>query len=348
LRAGNASASFRPFFNGSTPRWRPSTITDAPVLLWALQPTDPGQSLSETAATRLARYLVARWGAYSVVWMLGGDGHYRGQRAERWKRIGNAALPGGQQRLATMHPCGQQWVGEEFRGEAWFDLIGYQSGHGDAADHLRWLVQGPPATQWANEPPLPVINLEPNYETHPSYHSQAHFTAREVRRAAYWSLLIAPTAGVTFGHNAIWVWAEEPAVPEGHDAIGPVSPWPEGLDTPGVQSMTTLRRFFDAFAWWRLRPLPELLAHQPGEQDPQRFVVAAATADRDLALLYLPEGSRIRVHTDLLRLPLGARWFNPRTGEWQEIGKVFQANHTFAALDRYDWILCIGDPTQIH
>ena len=59
-------------------------------------------------------------------------------------------------RLVTLHPCGQSWIGEDFRHEPWFDFIGYQSGHGDGDDHLRWLVEGPPARGWSATPPKPA------------------------------------------------------------------------------------------------------------------------------------------------------------------------------------------------
>jgi hypothetical protein len=319
-------------------------LVAAPVLLWTYTESDPGQMLSEADAIRLARYLVARWGAHQVVWLLGGDGDYRGERAERWHRIGTAVFGDRHDRLVTMHPCGQTWVGDEFRAQAWFDFIGYQSGHGDSHGHLQWLLTGPPATDWrqGKEPILPVINLEPNYETHPSYHSDIHFTDYEVRRAAYWSLLVAPPAGVTFGHNAIWVWPEQPEPPEGHARIGPVGPWHTGLYTPGVRCMTVLRRFFDDLDWWRLRPAPELLMEQPGEHDPTRFVAAARTEDGRLAVLYLPTGGSVRLNAQSLVRPTPAHWFNPRTGEWADGGTVVEATHTLTAPDNSDWVLCIA------
>jgi len=317
-------------------------LVAAPVMLWAFGKEDPGQALSEGDAIRLARYLVARWGAHQVVWILAGDGDYQGERSERWKCIGEAAFGDRHDRPVTMHPRGQQWVGDEFRGEAWFDFIGYQSGHGDSPDHLRWLVMGPPAKEWDKEPPLPVVNLEPNYETHPAYHSKRRFTDFEVRRAAYWSLLVAPSAGVTFGHNAIWVWAEEPEVPEGHPRIGTVAPWREGLDTPGVRSMGCLRRFFDPLPWWSLRPAPELLAEQPGEGNPQCFVAAARTEGGELAVVYLSQGGDLPLRLESLKRPAVARWFNPRTGEWTDGGTVEEALPILTAPDSNDWGLCIS------
>lgn len=313
----------------------------APVILWALGERDPGSALPEEDAIRVASYIVARWGAYQVIWFLGGDGNYGGERAERWKKVGRAVFGDQHDRLVTMHPCGQHWVADEFRNEDWFDFIGYQSGHGDSINNLKWLVMGPPTIEWQKKPSRPIVNLEPNYETHPSYHSKKRFTDFEVRRAAYWSLLVAPTAGVTFGHNSIWVWPEEPELPEGHERLGKVAPWREGLDTPGIRSMSALRQFFESITWWQLRPAPELLAEQPGEENPHRFVAAARTDDGGLAVLYLPEGGSITLQAEPLKLPAVAQWFNPRTDEWTDAGVVSKATQNFAAPNNDDWVLCI-------
>jgi hypothetical protein len=317
----------------------------APVLLWALLPTDPGRALAEDDAVRVARYLVARYGAFQAVWFLGGDGRFH-EDPERWKRIGRAAFPeergAGGRRLVTLHPCGQQWVGEIFRGEPWFDFIGYQSGHGDSDDDLRWLTQGPPATDWRNEPALPVINLEPNYETHPAYQSCRRFTAREVRRAAWWSVLVSPTAGVTFGHNAIWAWLDEPGVPEGHEGIGVVPSWTDALDTPGIRSMSVLKTFFDVLPWWTLRPAPALIAEQPGLDAPDRFIAAAASPDGSLAVVYAPVGGRLVLNARALRTPASARWFNPETEEWTDAGRLAGKRIAFDLPGDADRVLVVG------
>jgi hypothetical protein len=318
-------------------------LVAAPVILWACVEDDPGRSLSEEDASRLAEYIVARWGAFHVIWILGGDGDYRGGLSDRWRKIGRRVFGERHDRLVTMHPGGLHWVADEFRDERWYDIIGYQSGHGDSPESLRWLSGGPPADEWRKLPPRPIINLEPNYETHPSYHSRRQFTDLDVRRASYWSLLNAPMAGVTFGHNATWLWADEPEIPEGHASIGTIGPWRDGLDTSGTRSMTNMRWFIASLPWWRLRPAPEVLAQQPDENEPRNFVAAAKTDLGDLAVFYLPEGGAIEVNTASLGRPAVGRWHNPRTGLWTDAGSVVSPEkQTFYAPDEMDWILCIS------
>lgn len=304
----------------------------SPVQLWTLNDTDPGSYLPLADAVRLARYLKARWGAHQVIWLLGGDGRYLKDAAylERWRQIGRQVFAEPRDRLVTLHPCGLSWIDQEFGREPWFDFVGYQSGHGDGEKDLRWLVEGPPARQWeaANKP---VVNLEPNYEAHPAYQSRQPHNAHHVRRAAYWSLLVSPPAGVTYGHNAIWVWNREPGPAENHGNVGTVLPWDTGLRTEGIEGMTICTKFFADGPFPRLRPAPALLAEQPGQADPNLFVAAATTDTGDWTVLYLPAGGTVT----LREARAGGVWFDPRDGHRQPAGN----GPAYTAPDQRDWVL---------
>jgi hypothetical protein len=308
----------------------------APVGLWSLYPHDLGPSLTTENAIHLLRYVVARYGAHQVVWLVGGDGQFLREGAERWRRIGRCVFRHARRRLATLHPCGSSWVGEAFRSEKWFDVIGYQSGHGDADHDLSWLTQGPPAKEWQNVPVKPVINLEPNYEAALGYAHQTRFDSASVRRAAYWSLLIAPTAGVTFGHDSIWNWNAEagPSVGHGNWGGGRIEPWHAGLETPGVAAMTTLRRILGALPWWTLRPHQELILRQPVPVG-QR-VVAARSIEGRFALVYTPAANPLT----LRREPwAAARWIDPRDGS----SSVAESGASMTPPGPGDWLLLLHD-----
>lgn len=311
----------------------------APVMIWSLLPTDPGRALPEKDIISLARYIRARWGAYQVAWILGGDGVY-GPEHEKWQRIGRAVFEGRHDRLVTLHMAGQQWSAEFFRGEPWFDFIGYQSGHGGTSSSLRWHVQGPVVENLARTPALPVINLEPNYEMHP--HGSQIFSAREVRRACYWSLLLSPPAGVTLGVHPIWNWLEKKGPSPGHN-LGLVEPWSAGLETPGTQSMTILRRFFESLPWERLQPAQDVLASQPGSDGPADFVAVAASEADDLTVLYLPVGGTVQLNPDKVAKASRIRWFNPRSGMYAAPATLPQPAAQLTAPDRYDWLAVLSN-----
>ena len=313
----------------------------SPVMLWALKPYDPGQALSVQDRIRLARYQLARYGAYQVVWILGGDGCYD-DVIENWREIGRAVFKDRHDRLVTMHPCGANWSTSALREETWFDFIGYQSGHGGTYEHIRWATQGPPSTDWQIQPGLPVIDMEPNYQNHPSTKNcvKTIFTDHEVRRASYWSLLVSPPAGVTYGTNPIWVWREDVGEAEDHVGLGDVLPWQYGLQFPGAESMTHLRHLFETVHWWEFRPAQHLLKEQPGGQDSNQFIAAGMTTDEQNILIYTPVGGTITLNAEALHAQAQVRWYDPRIGKW--IATSEAENGIYRTPDNRDWCLLIS------
>ncbi|MCC9076333.1 DUF4038 domain-containing protein [Litorilinea aerophila] len=294
-------------------------LLSVPVLLWAVgggtnPEVDPGYGLPEDQAILLARYMVARWGAWPVVWILAGDGKYFGDYAARWRRIGRAVFGDGPRAPVAMHCGGQQWPADELRGEPWLDILGYQSGHGDSAETWRWLVEGPPAREWGREPRLFQLNLEPAYENHVAYHSGQPHSAQSVRQAIYWSLLNAPTAGVSYGGHGVWGWDDGSGPPVDHPRSGTPLPWREALEMPAATQMAHLADCFTGLAWTALRPRPDLLVEQPGREDVTRTVLVSASDAGDLVVAYTPQPVTLRLRTAELAAGLAGTWWDPRTG----------------------------------
>ena len=293
----------------------------APINLWTLTEIDPGRVLKESHCIMVARKQVDRWDAPNVVWMLGGDGNYTSPEAEaRWKRIGRSVYGDRPYTVATLHPCGRTWVGDAFDTEPWYNLATIQSGHGSQDDDLRFLVDGEYAGAWRRLT-KPFINLEPNYEDAHSYHVRKHLTAYHVRRASYWSLLVAPPAGVTYGIGSVWVWAQTAGeIAENHDRSWVGNPWRDDLDTPGARSMTVLKAFFERLPWTRLRPAPERLNAQPGHADIEAWQAVAATPECDCLVAYAPRGGLIDLDGTGLPKGLTVHAVDPVSGAWTDRG----------------------------
>lgn len=328
-------------------------LLSAPVLLWAIaggsDPTvNPGVSLPEDQAIKLAQYMVARWQGNDVLWILPGDGDYRGEKAEKWKRIGRAVFgdpsTGSGQALHApvfLHPGGMQWVLREFQQEPWLDIHGYQSGHGDDEKTLRWMIEGPPSIDWTLEPPRPFINLEPPYEHHVAYQSRTRIAPLTVRRAVYWSLLNAPTAGVTYGGHGVWGWDDGTKPPTDHAGSGIPLPWKEALVMPAAEQMAHVASLFTSIDYWRLRPAPDAVADQPGSGVAARFIAAAASEKGDLLVVYTPEVRTIALKREAV--PRGrAAWHNPRTGERTNARALREsARVRFETPADGDWVLVV-------
>lgn len=296
------------------------------VLLWALTSKDresPGEVLPEHQAIVLARYIVARYNAFAVMWILGGDGDYRGEKAERWRTIGRAVFPNGfARRPVTLHPRGMQDPWPDLKDEPWLDFLMYQSGHGNNAKKWEWNATQGCAAGWKLEPPRPVIDGEINYEGHLDYHTKQPISDAQVRRAAYYSLLAGPPAGVTYGAHGIWPWIRKPEVPLDHPRSGVAEPWHVCLNYPGARQMQVLRRIFDSLEWWRLRPDRSLLAEDPRDPEFRTYIMPARSEGGDFALIYLPANPEVKLNLSGFRGAVEAIWLDPRTGERRAAGRL--------------------------
>lgn len=291
----------------------------APVLAWAAAwnpdsvHLNPGNTLPEDQLILFLRYVISRYGAHQIAWLLAGDGIYEGEEAERWRRIGRAVLLDSTH-PATMHPGGKLWVDGEFRDEAWFTFNGYQSGHWNDDENSSWINEGPLASGWTSAPVHPHINLEPCYEQHLAMTSGTPINAHDVRRACYWSLLAAPTAGVTYGAHGIWSWESGPALPLSHPHAGVALSWRDAMHLPGSVSMSYLKALFHSIEWWRLLPCPEMLKVQPGAENPGSFIATACSAERDIGIAYLPEGGTIELQCGIFGEDTTVTCFDPSMG----------------------------------
>lgn len=321
-------------------------LLSVPVMLWALRGGEndpanaswrrnPGALMNEDDCVRLARYQLARWGGDHVLWILNGDGDYA-HCPGRWPRIGQALFNGVHHAPVAVHPCGMNWPHEQFYDQSWFSLAGYQSGHGDDAGTWRWLLQGSPATAWRGQPARPVINLEPPYENHVAYQSRQPHTPFSVRRATWWSLFVAPTAGVTYGGQGVWGWDAGGAEPAAHPGTGIAGPWREALHLPAAEQLRHLVRHLERLPWWRLKPCPELLTEQPGEREITHTHLAAISDDGRAAAVYLPAGGTVALRSGLLTTT-SATWCDPRDGSTKPAGSGVR----FTAPDAQDWLLVL-------
>jgi hypothetical protein len=288
-----------------------------PVILWALTSAkreSPGEVLPQDQAALLARYIVARYDAYHLLWFLGGDGDYRGDKAERWKYIGRAVFPPQRKtNLVSLHPRGMQdpWPG--LKDEPWLDFLNYQTGHGSDAAKWKWNATQGTASGWKLEPSRPVFDSEPNYENHTSYRENKVIDAYDVRRASWYSVLVAPPAGITYGTHGVWPWMKEIGVPLNHPSSGSAMPWFASLDNPGADGIKAMAEILNTLPWTRFEPNQTLLVAPPVAENYSNFTPCARTSTRETALCYVPAKTVPAFNT--YSFPNGARatWIDPRT-----------------------------------
>ncbi|MDB6108806.1 MAG: hypothetical protein JWR69_556 [Pedosphaera sp.] len=297
-------------------------------------------ALPEDQVILLLRYMVARWGANDVAWILTCEGDNLGRNVDRWKRIGRAVFGDGPHAPVIVDPGESYWVLDEFRREPWVDLLGYQSGQEVSEDTLLWMVAGPVSRDWRKEPFRMTVNLALPYENEQMARSQHRTDPLEVRRAVYWSLLNAPASGVSYGAYGVWNWMADTASTNAAQAGVALPGWQKSLFLPAAKQMTNIATLFNGIDFWRLRPAPELIVNQPGLQSPGRHVAAARTENRDMALVYVPEDRTIELTLDALPPSPNVTWINPRTGgRSRAVAVIGPKSCQFPTPGAGDWLL---------
>lgn len=172
------------------------------------------------------------------------------------------------------------------------DLCFYQSGHNAKDLTMPYSLSGQMQEKY---PGKPLINSEPCYEEMGySGNMYGRWTRRDVRRAAWVSVLSGACAGVTYGAAGIYSWHKvrkgfASLLGEGFDM--PKS-WEEAMSFPGAWDYGYLKLLLAELRAFDLTPRQELLLNQTGD-------IRIASCGADLLLIYVPSNTKVRLAEDL-------------------------------------------------
>jgi Protein of unknown function (DUF4038)/Domain of unknown function (DUF5060)/Putative collagen-binding domain of a collagenase len=284
--------------------------------------------LPEDQAALLVRYMVARWGAYDVAWLLMGDESH----GERWLKIGREVFGDIKHGPVVMFPGVLASSFDAFRNEDWVDAFGFGIGQNMNNDSIKWLVAGPPGHEWRNEPARPFVNVLPPMENGLAGQSHERITANDVRRIAWWSVLLTPPAGVSYGAQDVAAW--NPAIQS------KLPTWQLSLFLPGAKQMQHLAGLFESADVGKLHPTPRSLAIQPGMNSPRRYIADSGTDEKDLSVTYIPEDRTVELFLEALPPSPSIEWLNPRTGQKSPaVAVVGVRTCQMPTPDAGDWVL---------
>ena len=271
------------------------------------------------------RYLVARWGAYPVVWCLAGEGSMPYYLSDD-KDGDRERLKAGWTELAryvrqidpyghplTIHPSASSRATVDDPSVLDLDML--QTGHGDRSSIPNTLKVV--SEEYSTEPALPVIESEVCYE------GIGEACRQEIQRYMMWACTLSGAAGFTYGANGIWQVndREKPYGPSPHGMAWGNTPWDEAAQLPGGRQIGLARKLLERYEWWRFEPHPEWVA-DPATPDNWKRPIAAGIAGQ-VRVVFLPSGVwGLEVQGLEADRQYRAFLFSPVDGEEVDLGAV--------------------------
>jgi hypothetical protein len=286
-----------------------------------------GAILAEGSLERyklLAKYLVARYGAYPIIWTLAGElpGYFGGDSEQlmidRWREVAQVTEQAdGYGALQSVHLATDRPFPAIYQGEGWYDFAMSQAGHGDFP--LNSTMYSEYRSMF---PTMPLVESESLYEGIQSGESNGPRTVTPamLRRIAYLCIQNGG-CGYTYGACGIWELQWVAAGPDSFWSRWGSLAWFDGLELPGTNQLTILRDFYESVGWHRLRPVPELVTPSRQARNPELRVRNAPSfkADDDMRTIigYYPSTSAAPVTIRTMSAQsYTARWFNPENGDY--------------------------------
>lgn len=280
-------------------------LLNAIAPLWEIGSTD---TLPEDQAIRLLRYVVARWGAEDVAWIVAFESDSTGEQALRWQNIGRTVFNPVNHAPVVLLPGESFWVCDAFRRERWVDVIGVQTSSVRDENMLPWLLTGPLAQERRKQPARPLITIAPPAEGK-IFGLAGVIDGDFCRKQLWWNALLNTPAGVSYAARDVSDWAvaafkrEVPAA------------WREALTLPGAAAVAPLAEHLAAREFWKLEPAPRPQSDPTGPPANSSRLIVATTEAQDLTVIYLPEAQPISLTVGPPSPRTAATWLNPRTGE---------------------------------
>lgn len=311
-----------------------------------------GRSMKNASAEpdhkRLARYILARYGAYSTVWITAQEFNdiRQGACGECWAAVAAYVYDlDPYKRPNSMHNAYTNPI--VYHDQIWYSFVTLQQSHNNVRSVDYWLAQ------YNATPARPILEDEANYEDIIPYYGGGVATPKWKTRQSAWQSQIAGTFGFTYGAQGIW-WAcyttEDPNTNCGSGADARA--WYTAIDFPVAQQMSYMAQFWTSFDWWTLMPDANAIVWSSAPTNTQRPYQKTDGNNRSLVIAYLPLQMNGTVYQGTVRnlSPSGvyrAQWFDPRNGSYSMIEdewmptKEGQWNVPFQPTSTDDWVLKI-------
>ena len=276
------------------------------------------------------RYLVARWGAYPVIWSLAGEAtmpwyldsnapHDSAELKEGWTELGRYLRQvDPYRRMVTIHPI--VVARDSVLDDSVIDFDMLQTGHSGPPSFprtMKFLL-----SEQARQPTMPVMIGEVNYENLVMGNSD------EVQRLTFWGCMLSGAPGHTYGANGLFQ-VNTPTQQMGRSPHGcnwGDTLWTDAMNYPGSSQLGLGAKLLQEYPWHRFQPHQDWI--EPAANAKNWFGAFAAGIPGQVRIIYLYQPIRPweKTRTKVVGLERDVQYrafyFDPRTGVRTPLGPV--------------------------
>ena len=302
------------------------------------------------------RHLIARWGAYPVLWCVAGEGtmpYYLSTTKERDTEFQKKGWTEVARYVQTIDPYGHPVSihpgtnARDMGDDSAFDFEMLQTGH-DGYGSVPWTVKEM-RKDVARTPVMPVVNSEVCYE------GILEGSREEVQRFMFWACMLSGAGGHTYGANGIWQLngSEHPYGPSPWGGSWGDRPWQEAYRLPGSKHLGIAKSLLESYPWWKFEPHQEWIEPNADEKD-YRAAYAAGIPGM-LRVFYFskpvfPWETKVVVKNLEPGSNYWAIFIDPKTGREHYVGQVKpdKSGEWPVPLTpvMQDWVLVLGPSKQ--
>lgn len=242
------------------------------------------------------RYTIARYGAYSTVWLTAGEGslpfydlwdggkvpELTEKARHEWTEVMRYMKEIDPfHRLSTIHVAADRIAADDVEDPNLLDFSVYQAALHDGnkamvAEQVKRLTE----RGLALSPKRPVLNSETCYE------GMLYQCGADLQRWLFWHAALDGSAGWSYGANGIFNMSHE------NDPFGTCfygvnwgeQSWQEALDFEGAKQVGASRKYLNQYEWWKLMPIEDIT--DDAEDTPEYERTVAAWNGRNLIMAY--------------------------------------------------------------
>lgn len=287
---------------------------------WALS-LKPCRVFPMDAIQPYIEYVIKAFSQFSPIYLVSGDNDFKYESTHPYYlkalEIVKSISP---HAITTLH-INTLDLPEAFVQSKHLDLYMYQSGHIAACDCVK-PVYKMASDFYCKSIKRPVINGELCYEGMGCAFRHERFSAFDVRKQVWQSLLSGAKAGFTYGAHGLWSWHKKGNFFPSIQCFNTPYDWKTALRFPGANDAAFAKWLFETYALFDIEPLE--IAEDGTEE-----VRLSASADGRVIVFYIPYNTEVKTSEVLdgyewTLIALNERVFAKPTIEYEENKSVIK------------------------